>query len=85
MLLFTEPNVMSDEPGGRVALTSTMSGLVVLLVGFLVGLVVGLVRLVDMSGLVVFVVSLVGGMAVLVVNWVVGLMVSLVGGEAEEE
>ena len=80
MLLFTKPNVMSEEPGSRVTLTSTMSGLVVLVVGFLVGLVAGLVGLVDMSGLVVFVVSLVGGMVVLVANWVGGLLVSLVGG-----
>ena len=49
MLLFTEPNVMSEEPGGRVASTSTMvdmGGLVGLLVGGLVGLVALLVSLV---------------------------------------
>ena len=49
MLLFTDPNVMSEEPGGRVASTSTMvdmGGLVGLLVGRLVRLVALLVSLV---------------------------------------
>ena len=75
MLLFTKPNVMSEEPGSRVTLTSTMSGLVVLVVGFLVGFLVGLlVGLVDMVGLV----GLVGGLVD--ISRLVGLLVSLVGG-----